>query len=177
MSSHSTLIAAVPNVKEQLEKRVEELLVENKQLKSNQDKLEKKMNQLRKTSVESIEILEKMLQTQYEKVQALNKEKIELQKTSLEAVEMYELHINKWQREKHALLQSNQRYLKDIAVLESLLQIKLHKEAALIDLIRKERKKSVRTSSFCSTIIEEDDECSLCEAKGHDLIHCTTTIK
>lgn len=133
-----------------LEKRIQELELENKQLKQTMNACEAKNKNLKKTSMESIEILGKMLQSQYEKVQLLNKknqdlyvETEELKKASLDAIESYETSLKSWEKEKSEIIQSHQhtvdRYQKDITVLEYILKKKAIKESDLIELIRKER--------------------------------------
>jgi hypothetical protein len=165
-------LPAIPTIENQLETRIKTLELENKQLKDTieqdrikHEKLELRMNTLRQTTVESIEILEKMLQSQYDKVVSLQT------KSSLDQ-------------------QSIQRYLKDISVLEFVLQTRLQKESDLIDLIRKERQYSIKIErkqadakwalrDRLDTPIEEDEDnvCPLCDQKGHELINCPSPLK
>ncbi|RCH85480.1 CAP-GLY domain-containing linker protein 3, partial [Rhizopus stolonifer] len=156
--------------------KIEALEAENRQLKKEhqsqlalKDKhiqhLENSIVDIKKASIDSIEILEGMVQVNYQKVQQLEyalqiekqklhasvAEKDDLQKSVLEAIGSYEISLNtienkrKEQQERHH--QEIKILLQDIHVLETALQSKLDKETDLMHSLRTARQQSLKLNS------------------------------
>lgn len=177
---------------EQLQKRIEALEAENKLLKeqaslSNQSEriltLEQSLKEVKKASMDSIEILENMVQShqttihklsnqldvEKQKNQALLEEQNDLRKAGLEAIESYESTLagleqhkakskQHWELERTQLIQDHQKtqeshhhevkiLLKDIVVLEQVLETKMNRETELLETVKKERQNSLKLTA------------------------------
>ncbi|KAI7903332.1 uncharacterized protein BX663DRAFT_530964 [Cokeromyces recurvatus] len=131
-------------------------LEENQKIKDNHiQSLESSLKELQDTSMESIDMLEDLVQSYERQVQQLSNnlhisnqkittlinEQNDLRKAGLEAIESYELTLEKTSKQHHKDIKV---LLKDINCLEIILQSKLNKEIDLTESLMRERHYSSR---------------------------------
>jgi hypothetical protein len=176
---------ATLNNNELLQKRIEALETENRMLKeqaslNNQSErilvLEQSLIEVKKASMDSIEILENMVQShqntihqlsnqldkEKQKNQTLLEEQNDLRKAGLEAIESYESTLagleqqkvksrQSWEQSQQKTNKTHQRevkiLLKDIVVLEQVLETRMTREAELLDSIKKERQNNLKLTA------------------------------
>jgi hypothetical protein len=188
-SKHARALPPLPkkatfNNNELLQKRIEALEAENRLLKEQASlnhqserilALEQSLTEVKKASMDSIEILENMVQShqntihqlsaqldiEKQKNQTLLDEQNDLRKAGLEAIESYESTLagleqqkvkswQNWELERSQLVQDQQKankthqhevkiLLKDIVVLEQVLETKMNRETELLETVKKER--------------------------------------
>ncbi|KAI8363898.1 CAP Gly-rich domain-containing protein [Blakeslea trispora] len=168
------------SMQHQLLKRIESLEAQNEQLRQQNEQyisqmelkdkriesLEKSISDIKDASLESIELLEGLMQAKYQEAEQLEyalrnekqksktfeDEKEKLHETILEAIESYETSlslIEENQREQKEKLKVHHRQevkllVQDVAVLESFLQTKLNREVELTDSLKKSQQQNFR---------------------------------
>lgn len=154
-----------------LQKRVEELEAENKSLRQSNEFLEQTVNDIKSASMDSIEILENMIQsnqntiielesnlnTEKLKYNKLEHEQNDIKKAGLEAIELTISELESTNQKSEKLIQENESMakshhkeikilLQDISVLENVLQSKMDNEIYLLNSLKKEKHQNARLS-------------------------------
>lgn len=154
-----------------LQKRVEELEAENKSLRQSNEFLEQTVSDIKSASMDSIEILENMIQsnqntitelesnlnTEKLKFNQLQQEQNDIKKAGLEAIELTISELESTNRKSEKLIQENESMskthhkeikilLQDINVLENVLQSKMDNEVYLLNSLKKEKHQNARLS-------------------------------
>ncbi|KAI8351754.1 hypothetical protein EDC96DRAFT_518298 [Choanephora cucurbitarum] len=180
MTNNSLLSESRLVSQNQLLKRIESLEADNKQLKLQNEQckfqsalkdkriesLEKTISDIRNASLESIELLERLVQTKYQEAEQLEhalhtekqrsksfeEEKEILHETILEAIESYESSlslIEKNQKEQKEKLKTHHHQevevlTRDVVALESFLQTKLNREVELTSSLKRSQQQNLR---------------------------------
>ncbi|KAI8983972.1 hypothetical protein BDF20DRAFT_358470 [Mycotypha africana] len=197
-SHQNHLMPAVPplptaKMDAKLQERIRNLESENEKLRASQREKDLKMKEMQQDNMESIHLLEKVNKD-------LERQVTDLKAISVDAIETISKLKTDWETEKLAYHQQVELLLKDIDLLEIVLEDKMTKNQHLIQ----KNKQMIEQQYYhhhhhqhhsrrdvLNTPISEDEEeddndllitskffetCILCERKGHSLIECHKTF-